>query len=116
MEQEQNSASSAEPVRITVQYGVDTVTVTFTEEKVIDEEQVRELEEALKQVIEKDKNKQLILDFTNIKLINSVLLNVLIRVRKDVEKVGGQVRLSNLEPNLHRVLDLTHLTKAFDVS
>jgi stage II sporulation protein AA (anti-sigma F factor antagonist) len=116
MEQEQTSASSAKPERISVQYGVDTTTVTFTEEKIIDEEQIQELRKALGQVIEKNRNKQLILDFTNIKLINSILLNLLIRVRKEVEKVGGQIRLSNLEPNLRRILDLTHLTKVFDIS
>jgi len=115
MEQEQNSASSTEPERMTIQYGVDTATVTFAEEKIVDEEQVRGLEEALKQVIEKNQNKQLILDFTNIKLINSVLLNLLIRVHQDVHKMGGQLRLSNLAPNLRRVLDLTNLTNAFDI-
>jgi len=115
MEQEQNSVSSVEPEKMTIQYGVDSATVTFAEEKIVDEEQIRKLEEALKQVIEKNKNKQLILDFTNIKLINSVLLNLLIRVRHDVHKMGGQLRLSNLAPNLRRVFDLTHLTKAFDI-
>jgi anti-anti-sigma factor len=114
MEQEQTSESSAEPM--TIQYGEDATTVTFTQEMIVDEEQVRKLEEILKQVIEQNKNKQLILDFTNIKLINSVLLNFLIRVRKDVHETGGQLRLSNLAPNLRRVLDLTHLTKAFDIS
>jgi anti-anti-sigma factor len=116
MDQEQTSTDSAEPERITIEYGVDAATVTFTEERIVDEEQVRELQEILKQVIEKNKNKTLILDFTNIKLINSVLLNFLIRVRKDVHKVGGALQLSNLDPNLRRVLDLTRLTDAFDIS
>lgn len=114
MEQEQTSESSAEPM--TIQYGEDAATVTFTQERIIDEEQVRELHEVLKQVIEQNKNKQLILDFTNVKLINSVLLNFLIRIRNDVQKMGGQLRLSNLAPNLRRVLDLTNLTMAFDIS
>ncbi|MFC1635786.1 STAS domain-containing protein [Planctomycetota bacterium] len=116
MKQEQNSVSSVEPSRITIQYGVGTATVTFSEERIVDEEQVSELQKAIKEVIEENKSKQLILDFTNIKLINSVLLNLLIRVRKEAHKVGGQLRLSNLDPNLHRVLDLTQLTKVFDIS
>jgi anti-sigma B factor antagonist len=116
MKQEQNSVSSVEPSRITIQYGVDTVTVTFLVERIVDEEQAKELQEALGQVIEKNRNKQLILDFTNIKLINSVLLNLLISVRKEVDKLGGQIRLSNLKPNLHRVLDLTRLTDVFEIS
>ena len=75
MKKDQAPESPAEQKRIAVQYGVDATTVTFTQERIVDEEQVRELEETLKQVIEQSKNKQLILDFTNIKLINSILLN-----------------------------------------
>lgn len=115
MEQEQPSISSAKPERMMIQYGEDATTVTFTQERIVDEEQVRDLQETLKQVIEQSKNKQLVIDFTNIKLINSVLLNFLIRVRNDVHKMGGQLRLSNLNPNLRRVLDLTRLTEVFDI-
>ncbi len=60
MEQEQTSASTTEPSRIKVEYGMDAAIVTFTEDRIVDEEEVRELQEALRPVIEKNQDKQLI--------------------------------------------------------
>jgi len=116
MKQEQAPVSSIKPLRITIDYGMDVTTVTFTEDRIVDEEQVRELQEVLRPVIEKNQDKQMIFNFANVKLMNSVLLNMLLRVHKQVHKMGGQLQLSNLAPNLRRVLELMQLTDVFNIS
>ena len=102
--------------RIEVEYGLDVTFVTFTEEKILEEEQIKELREALEAVIEKNENKKLILNFANVKFMTSAVLGLLVRVHKKVVELGGKLQLSNLNSNLRRVFEITQLTKVFDIS
>jgi len=105
-----------EQPRIEVEYGLDVTFVTFTEERILEEEQIKELREALEAVIEKNENKKLILNFANVKFMTSAVLGLLVRVHKKVVELGGKLQLSNLNSNLRRVFEITQLTKVFDIS
>ena len=102
--------------RIQVEYGLDVTFVTFTEEKILDEEQIRELRDALEAVIERNEDKKLVLNFVNVKFMTSAVLGLLVRVHKKVVELGGTLQLSNLSSNLKRVFEITQLTKVFDIS
>ena len=102
--------------KIEVEYGIDVTFVTFTEEMIFEEEQIRKLRESLEAVIEKNEDKKLILSFVNVKFTSSALLGLLVRVHKKVIEVGGTLQLSNVDPSLRMVFELTQLTKVFDIS
>jgi len=102
--------------RIEVEYGLDVTFVTFTEEKILEEQQIKELRDALEAVIEKNEDKKLILNFANVKFMTSAVLGLLVRVHKRVIELGGTLQLSNLDANLRRVFEITQLTKVFDIS
>ena len=102
--------------KIEVEYGTDVTFVTFTEEKILDEEQIKELREALEAVIEKNENKKLILNFINVKFMTSAVLGLLVRTHKKVIELDGKLQLCNLDSNLRRVFEITQLTKVFDIS
>jgi len=102
--------------RIEIEYGLDVTFVTFMEDKILEEEQIRELREALEAVIEKNEDKKLILNFVNVKFMTSAVLGLLVRVHKKVVELGGKLQLSNLDSNLRRVFEITQLTKVFDIS
>ncbi len=102
--------------RIEVEYGLDVTFVTFTEKRILDEEQIKELREAIEAVIEKNGDKKLILNFVNVKFMTSAVLGLLVRAHKNVVELGGTLQLSNLDSNLRRVFEITQLTKIFDIS
>ena len=101
---------------IEVEYGIDVTFVTFTEEKILEEEQIKKLRESLEAVIEKNENKKLILNFVNVKFMTSAVLGLLVRIHKKVIELDGTLQLSNLDSNLRRVFEITQLTKVFDIS
>jgi len=105
-----------EQSRIIVESGMDVTIVTFTEERIVDEEQIRELQESFGPIIEKNQDKELILNFANVKFMTSALLGLLVRVHKKVCELGGRLRLSNLNSNLRKVFEITQLTKVFEIS
>jgi len=102
--------------RIKVEYGMDVTFVTFNDERIVEEEQIRELQESFKAVIEKTQNKKLILNFVNVKFMTSALLGLLVRIHKRVCELGGRLQLSNLDSNIRKVFEITQLTKIFEIS
>jgi len=95
---------------------MDVTIVTFTEERIVDEEQIRELQESFEPIIKNNQDKELILNFANVKFMTSALLGLLVRVHKKVCELGGRLRLSNLDPSLRKVFEITQLTKIFEIS
>ena len=104
------------PSRIKVEYGIDVTFVTLADERILDEEQIRELRKSLEPVIEKNQDKKLIINFLNVKFMTSALLGLLVRVHKRVSESGGQLQLCNMDPNIRRVFEITKLTKIIDIS
>jgi len=105
-----------EQTRMKVEYGSEFTIVTFNDENILNEEQIRKLQESLGPVIEKNKDNQMVMNFANVRFMTSAMLGLLIRVHKRVTEHGGQLRLCNLEPGLRKVFEITQLTKIFDIS
>ena len=108
MEQEQSL--------IEVEYGINVTFVTFMAERIVDEQQIRDLQESLLKVVEENEDKKLILNFSNVQFMTSALLGLLVRIHKKVREAGGRLQLSNLDPNIYKVFEITQLTKVFDIS
>ena len=102
--------------KIIAEYGQGVTFVTFVDERIVDEEQIRELKESLEPIIEKNEGGKLILNFSNVNFMTSALLGLLVRVHKKVCELGGRMQLSNLDSNLRRIFEITQLTKVFDIS
>lgn len=108
MEQEQS--------KITTEYGIDLTFVTFEDEKIIEETQIRELQKSLEPVIDKNKDNKLVLNFANVRFMTSAMLGLLVRIHKRVGERGGQLELRNLDHNLHKIFEITQLTKVFNIT
>ena len=108
MEQEQS--------RIKAEYGIDMTFVTFEDEQILDEGQIRELHKSLESVIEKNQENQLVLNFANVRFMTSAMLGLLVRIHKRVGERGGELELRNLDKNLKKLFEITQLTKIFNIS
>jgi len=104
------------PIRILVEYGIDVTIVTLNDERILEEEQIREIQESLQPVIEKNGEKTLVLNFINVMFMTSAFLGLLIRTHKKVCELGGRIELRNLDPRIRQVFEITQLTKVFDIS
>lgn len=101
---------------IEVEYGRGTTFVTFVDEKILDDEQIRQLQESFEPVIERNDDGKMVLNFANVDFMSSVVLGLLVRIHKRISERGGQLRLVNLDPSLRKVFEITQLTKIFDIS
>ena len=107
-----------EPVdeRIFVQHGVDVTFVTLNDEEILEEQSIKELEKELMFVVEEAKREDMMLDFCNVKFMTSAFLGLLVKVHKRVCERGGHLKLRHIDPRIHKVFEITQLTKVFDIS
>ncbi len=101
--------------RIIVENGTDVTLVTFTDENILEEQQIRRLERALLPVVRQNEQKRLVLNFQNVKFMSSSFLGLLVKIHKRVIEMDGRLQLFNLDPKIHKVFEITQLVKIFDI-
>ena len=106
---------SAVRPRIGVEYTDKAIIITFTDEKILEEQDIEAIQESIASVIEQTERINLILDFCNVRFLSSAVLGLLIRVSKKVYERDGQLRLCNINPKIYEIFKITRLTKIFDI-
>ena len=101
--------------RISVRYAEKATIATLTDEKILEENDIRALQESIMSVVEQAERINLILDFQNVRFLSSAVLGLLIRVSKKVYESDGQLKLCNINPKIHEIFKITRLTKVFDI-
>ena len=101
--------------KITVEYSENATIVTLAEERILEEEEIRALQEAIISIIDESGRLNLILDFRNVRFLSSAVLGLLIRISKRIYESDGQLKLCNIDRKIHEVFKITRLTKIFDI-
>jgi len=101
--------------RISVEYAGNATIVSFTDEKILEEKDIKALQESIMSVIEQAEQINLILDFGNVRFLSSAVLGLLIRISKRIYEHDGQLGLCNINPKIYEIFKITRLTKTFDI-
>ncbi len=102
--------------KVRVEYGTDVSIVTFDDENILEEQQIKRLEQALMPIIKENEERKLVLNFENVRFMSSAFLGLLVKVHKRVAEQDGHLQLLNLDPKIHKVFEITQLTKVFDIA
>ncbi len=101
--------------KIVVENGTDVTIVTFEDQTILEDQQIRKLERALMPVIRDNQDKRLVLNFAKVKFMSSAFLGLLVKVHKRVIEAGGHLQLFNLDPKIQKVFEITQLVRVFDI-
>ena len=101
--------------RISVEYKNGATIVAFTDDKILEDTDIRALRESIEGIIEQAGGLHLVLDFRHVKFLSSAVLGLLIRLSKRVHEVGGELRLCNIHPGIYEIFKITRLTNVFDI-
>ena len=106
-----------EPVkpRISVEYAENVTFVTFTDEKILEETDIKALQVSIMAVIEETEKINLVLNFCNVKFLSSAVLGFLLRVSKKVYEKNGRLVLCNITPKILEIFKITRLTEIFNI-
>ena len=100
---------------ISVEYVENATVATLIQEKILEETDIRDLQESILSLVDQAQRVNLILDFHNVEFLSSAVLGLLIQVSKKVYEHDGQLRLCNINPKIYQIFKITRLTKIFDI-
>ena len=101
--------------RINIEYIDNATIIRFTDEKILEEMDIKALQESIVSVVEQTKRINLILDFGNVRFLSSAVLGLLIRLSKRIYEQDGQLKLCNINTKIYEIFKITRLTKTFDI-
>jgi anti-sigma B factor antagonist len=101
--------------KLAVEYLEQAVVATLTDRKILDEADIRALEDSVMPLIGADEQACLILDFSNVEFLTSAALGLLIRISKKVYESGGNLKLCGISPKILEIFRITRLDKIFDI-
>ncbi len=101
--------------RIGIDYVENATIVRFTDEKILEEKDVKALQDSIMSVVEQGERIKLILDFGNVRFLSSAVLGLLIRLSKRIYEKDGQLKLCNINSKIYEIFKITRLTTTFDI-
>ena len=101
--------------RLRVQTDDGVTRVEFVDRNILDEANIQAIGEELAQIIDSTSNLKLVISFANVSHLSSAALGQLISVNNRVRAKEGQLRLSDIAPQIYEVFAITKLNKIFDI-
>ncbi|MGH7176525.1 MAG: STAS domain-containing protein [Tepidisphaeraceae bacterium] len=89
--------------------------VEFTNNKILDEGNIADIQSTLNALIDELSPPKILLDFGTVDHLSSAALGMLINVNNRIRQKNGQLRLANIKPQILEVFTITKLNKLFKI-
>lgn len=106
-------AETIPPISVTRQK--DVRIVEFTNNRILDEANIAEIGQTLGALIDEGDNPKLLLDFASVDHLSSAALGMLINANNRIREKSGQLRMTNIKPQILEVFVITKLNKLFRI-
>ena len=106
-------AETIPPISVTRQK--DVRIVEFTNNRILDEANIAEIGQTLGSLIDEGDNPKLLLDFASVDHLSSAALGMLINANNRIREKNGQLRMTNIKPQILEVFVITKLNKLFRI-
>jgi anti-sigma B factor antagonist len=94
----------------------DQVTVVeFIDRNILDEANIQAIGEEITALVDAENSPRLAISFSNVDHLSSAALGALITIDRRVRNKSGQLRLSNIDPQIYEVFVITRLNKLFQI-
>jgi len=87
--------------------------VAFKATSISNVEAIAAAAEQTKKFIEENHPGRIVFDFEQVKFFSSQVLGLLLEIRAELQTYNGEVVISGINPQLHRIFKITNLDKIF---
>ena len=91
----------------------DVAVVVFKATSISNVQKISVVSEQIKKFIAEESPKGVVFDFAEVKFFSSQVLGILLDIRDRLKSYNGEVVISAIDPQLHRVFTITNLDKIF---
>ncbi len=106
---------TSEDSRLAIKHEGDIVCVDFIDRNILEEASIQAISAQITQLIEASSNPKLLLCFKNVQHLSSAALGALITINNQVREKEGQLRLSDINPQVHEIFLITKLDTLFQI-
>ena len=103
----------ADEIGLKITIEANTAIVAFKSASISGVDGITNASNQIKEFIDKNKPKRLVFDFEGVKFFSSQVLGLLLDIRAKLGTYNGEVVISAINPQLHRVFKITNLDKVF---
>ena len=89
--------------------------IEFRDRNILEEAAIQQIGDEITKLIDETGDPKLLLSFANVEHLSSAALGTLITVNNRIRQKGGQLRLSNINPQIFEVFKITKLNKLFEI-
>ncbi|MCE9589545.1 MAG: STAS domain-containing protein [Planctomycetes bacterium] len=105
----------AKDSHLLIQRDRDIIRIEFLDKNILEEALIQQIGEEIAQVIDRSGNPKVLISFANVEHLSSAALGTLITINNKVRQKEGQLRLSNIDPQIYEVFVITKLNKLFQI-
>ena len=87
--------------------------VAFNATSISNIERIIAADRQIREFVEENRPAGIVFDFSGVKFFSSQALGLILNIRAQVAAYGGEVVISAINPQLHRVFKITNLDKVF---
>jgi len=92
------------------------IVLTPRDHRIADAWEAVELKAEIFTAIEQARPANVIIDFAHVQFVTASICPLLLDIQRKAHELGSQLKLTNLSPGVHNILELTELANIFDIS
>jgi anti-sigma B factor antagonist len=101
--------------RVLVETVHGVVVARFAESELVAEDVLEETREELLSLVDGHVATDVLLNFTEVRLMSSTMLAVLLKFSREIGRFGGRVKLCSIAPNLQEIFVITRFNRLFEI-
>ena len=106
---------STKESRLVIQRDPEFIRIEFMDRNILEEASIQQIGEEICAIVESSANPKILISFESVEHLSSAALGTLITINNKVRQKGGQLRLSNIDPQIYEVFVITKLNKLFQI-
>ena len=105
--------SAASRLRVLENKGI--VSIEFIDRNILDEANIKQIGEEISQIIDSQVQPKMLISFANVDHLSSSALGTLITINNRITSKDGQLRLADIDEQIHQIFVITKLNKLFHI-
>lgn len=105
--------SAASRLRVLEQKGI--VTIEFIDRNILDEANIKQIGEEISQIVDAQVQPKILISFANVDHLSSSALGTLITINNKITSKDGQLRLADIDEQIHQIFVITKLNRLFQI-
>ena len=89
--------------------------ISFLDRNILDEVNIQQIGEEIGRIVDAQLHPKILINFENVDHLSSAALGTLITINNKVKSKSGQLRLTQIDPQIYEVFVITKLNKLFQI-